>query len=330
MQGWAREESQSTTIAVGIDVAKAELVVALTGLAAVKRYDNDFAGRGRLVGELTELKKDWMLAALKVGLEASGGYERKTAAALRKAGFEVIVFQPARIKAFARYLGQQAKTDPLDARVIACAAAAYDGEIRQSDDRLAPMAEHLTFIEQIEDDIVRLKTRRDGFSVKRLQDKLEGEIEALKERRSAELKALCREVQAHADLAKRLNLVTSIQGIGERTGLMLVIRMPELGAMSREEAASLAGLAPFDQQSGNRDAIRHIQGGRARVRRSLYAAALPAAFRWNPALVDLYQRLIAKGRNHKQALVACARKLVIFANTVLARGTPWLAQSPGS
>ena len=135
-------------------------------------------------------------------------------------------------------------------------------------------------------------------------------------------------MRGHPDLGRRLDLVAGIDGIGERTALALLIRMPELGSMTREQAASLAGLAPFDVQSGKADRIRHIQGGRTRVRRSIYAAALPAAFNWNVAIIDLYQRLMARGKNHKRALVACARKLVIYANAVLQRGTPWTKTIP--
>jgi len=107
--------------------------------------------------------------------------------------------------------------------------------------------------------------------------------------------------------------------------LCIVIRMPELGRVSREEIAALAGLAPFVRQSGQHEGQAHIGGGRARVRRALYIAALPGAFRWNPELKALYDRLIARGKCHKAALTACARKLLIFANTVAARRTPWLA-----
>ena len=277
-------------------------------------------GRRRLCHDLAKIAGS---GALRVGLEASGGYERKTVAALRRAGFEVIVFQPIQVRAYAQYIGQRAKTDPIDARVIALAVAAHEGEIRHSDDRLAPLAEHLTFIEQIDDDIARLKTRRDGFTVIALKNKLEAEIKRLTRRRNAEVRSLLKSLRQHDDLAFRLDLVASIEGIGERTAITLIIRMPELGTLTREEAASLAGLAPFDQQSGKADHARHITGGRAKVRRSLYAAALPAAFHWNPALINLYNRLIAKGATHKKALIACARKLIIFANTVLARGTPW-------
>jgi transposase len=136
---------------------------------------------------------------------------------------------------------------------------------------------------------------------------------------------------SHADLAKRLDLLIGVPGIGERTVLALRIRGPELGTPSREQVAALAGFAPFDDDSGKRKGSRHIAGGRDRVRESLYAAALPAAFKLNQALVALYGRLKAAGKPHKLALVACARKLLIFANTVLARQTPWTekkAKSP--
>ncbi len=115
----------------------------------------------------------------------------------------------------------------------------------------------------------------------------------------------------------------SVPGLGERTALALIIRMPELGRVSREHAAALAGLAPFDDDSGKHKGERHIAGGRRRLRRSLFAAALPAAFRWNKALIELYARLIARGKAHNEALIACARKLLIYANTVVQRGTPW-------
>ena len=101
-------------------------------------------------------------------------------------------------------------------------------------------------------------------------------------------------------------------------------RLREKRRISREQAAALAGLAPFDDDSGKREGPRHIAGGRGRLRRSLYAAALPAAFRWNKALIELYARLTARGKAHNAALVACARKLLIYANTVVARGTPWV------
>ncbi len=130
-------------------------------------------------------------------------------------------------------------------------------------------------------------------------------------------------IREHRDLAERLDLMASVEGVGLKTAVDVLIRMPEIGSLSREAAAALAGLAPYDDDSGTRTGERHISGGRERLRTSLYAAALPAAFKWNPQLIALYRRLIAKGKSHKKALVACARKLLIFLNTVVARGTPW-------
>jgi transposase len=131
-------------------------------------------------------------------------------------------------------------------------------------------------------------------------------------------------LRAHEDLGRRLDLVLSIPGLGERTAIALIVRMPELGRVSREEAAALAGLAPYDDDSGKHKGQRHIAGGRGRLRRSLFAATLPAAFRWNKALIELYTRLTARGKAHNAALIACARKLLIYANTVVRRGTPWV------
>jgi transposase len=118
--------------------------------------------------------------------------------------------------------------------------------------------------------------------------------------------------------------VASAASDAERTALALIVCMPELGQISREQATALAGLAPFDRDSRRKQGERHIAGGRSRLRRSLYVAALPASYRWNPALGELCRHLIKRGKGHKRALIACARKLLIYANTVLQRGAPWI------
>jgi transposase len=153
------------------------------------------------------------------------------------------------------------------------------------------------------------------------------DIASLRKRRLAELARIVAALRTHHDLGRRLDLVGSVPGIGERTAVAIVIRMPEIGRVSREQAAALAGLAPFDHDSGTHKGQRRIAGGRARLRRSLFAAALPAAFRWNKALIALYARLTARGKAHNAALVACARKLLIYASTVVQRGTPWTEPS---
>ena len=205
--------------------------------------------------------------------------------ALRATDFVVLVLQPMQVKAFARVHLRRAKNDALDAILIAACAAAIDQPRIAPDPRLADLARYLTFIEQIEEDIVRFKTQLEHIDEPRLRSIISSDIRRLKARRTAQLRIIAKHLRGHDDLASRLELVMSIPGIGERTALALIIRMPELGRISREEAAALAGLAPFDDDSGQHKGQRHIAGGRGRLRRSLFAAALPAAFpgtrRWS-------------------------------------------------
>jgi transposase len=305
----------STT--AGIDTAKAKLDVAVHGGAGHWQVENTSAGWRRLAAELTRA------VVTRVGIEASGGYESGVVGYLRDQGFAVLVLQPLQVKAYARVHLRRAKNDKLDAALIAACTATIDQPRIEPDDRLAKLAHHLTFVEQIEEDIARLKVRLEHVGEPRLRRLVMADIARLKKRRAAELLRIVTALRAHDDLAHRLDLVLSIPGLGERTAIALIIRMPELGRVSREEAAALAGLAPYDDDSGKHKGQRHIAGGRGRLRRSLFAAALPAAFHWNKALIDLYRRLTARGKAHNAALIACARKLLIYANTVVQRGTPW-------
>ena len=310
--------TQISTVTAGIDTAKDKLDIAIHGRTARWRVDNTARGWRNLNSELAKAGVE------RVGIEATGGYERGVVKHLRAAGFTVLVLQPIQVRAYARVHLRRAKNDALDAVLVAACAAAIDEPRIEPDARLAELADHLTFVEQIEEDIARFKTRLEHIDDRRLRGLVTADIARLKARRAAELLRIVKALRAHDDLARRLDLVLSVPGIGERTAVALVIRMPELGRISREEAAALAGLAPFDDDSGKYKGQRHIAGGRGRLRRSLYAAALPAAFRWNKALIALYSRLTAKGKAHNAALVACARKLLIYANTVVARGTPWV------
>jgi transposase len=307
-----------TSITAGIDTSKAKLDIAIHGRAGHWQIDNDPKGWRSLAAQLAKL------GVTRVGIEATGGYEHGVVVELRAKGFTVLVLQPAQVKAYARAHLRRAKNDRLDAILIAACAAAIKQPPIAPDERLTSLAAHLTFLEQIEDDIARLKVRLEHVRDPRLRRMLLADIARLKTRRIAELARIQAALRAHADLARRLDLVLSIPGLGLRTALALIIRMPELGRISREQAAALAGLAPFDDDSGSRQGPRHIAGGRARLRRSLYAAALPAAFRWNRQLITLYQRLTQRGKAHTLALVACARKLIVYANTVVQRGIPWV------
>ncbi len=302
----------------GIDISKAVLDVATNIGEAELQCDNNEAGHRQLV---TWLRHEGIEL---VGLEASGGYERRVVAHLRAAGFTVRVLQPIQVRAFATFCLQRAKNDKIDARLIAVCTAAKPSNRAAPDPRFDALAERLTLLEQIEEDMARAKTRREAFHNQRHRDLIDAEIKRLRAWRAAEIRLLLTELRRHKDLAHRLALIESVPGIGIRTALAVLIRMPEIGKLSREQIAALAGLAPFDQDSGTHHGRRRIAGGRKRLRKSLYAAALPAAFRWNPALIDLYRRLINDKKTHKAALIACARKLLIFANAVVARGTPWI------
>ncbi len=314
--------TQTITAVAGLDIGKGQIDAALHERCETLAISNDAGGYPELIG--------WLQAhhVGRVGMEATGGYERGVARALREAGFEVVLLQPAQVRAYAGFKLRRAKNDRLDAELIAaCAAAAQSRQ--EPDPRLEAFAEQLTFLEQIEEDLARAKTRLEGFRLPAQRGRLQAEIVRLRRLRAAELRSLVGALSAESDLADRLALAQSVPGVGLRTAITLIVRMPELGRITREQAASLAGLAPFDDDSGKRSGARHIKGGRARVRTSLYAAALPAAFQWNPALVALYRRLKAKGKEHKLILTACARKLLIYVNTVLERQTPWLDQPAG-
>jgi transposase len=309
--------TQTSMTTAGIDTSKGKLDVAVHGRTERWQVANSLAGWRRLADMLAEIEVG------RVGIEATGGYERGVVEHLRAAGFAVKVLQPLQVKAFGRVHLRRAKNDALDAVLIAACTAALDPSGIAPDPRLAKLAEQMTFLDQLGEDIARFKTRLEHIDAPRLRRIVLGDIARFKARKLAQIRDIARQIRSHRDLAARLDLVLSIPGIGEPTALAILIRMPELGQVSREEAAALAGLAPFDNDSGQYKGQRRIAGGRARLRRPLFAAALPAAFRWNKALIALYQRLITAGKAHNVALTACARKLLIYANTVVQRGTPW-------
>ena len=314
--------AKRTTICAGIDTGKRKLDVALDGNSEQLQIDNNPEGYRVLL--------DWLRRhrVNRIGLEASGGYEQAVVAELRQQRFVVVVFQPAQVRAYARFRSQKAKNDKIDAALIASCTAVVKKIHDPPDARLLPFAEHLTMIDQIGEDISRLKNRIETCRDARFRQIWQEDIARLVGREKIELKALVGAIRAYRDLAERLDLINSVDGIGLPTAVAILVRLPEIGRITREQAAALAGIAPYDDNSGERVGARHIQGGRKRLRRALFAAALPASFRWNPQLMALYKRLIAAGKEHKRALIACARKLLIFANTVVARGIPWGRERP--
>jgi transposase len=306
-----------STASAGIDVGKPKLDVAIDGGSARAEFPNTADGHKALSAWLRKRR------VARIGLEATGGYEQLVVRQLRRDKYKVIVFQPARVRAYATFRGQLAKNDAIDAGMIAACTAATKKIHAPPDPRLQQFAPQLTLIEQITEDIARNKTRLESSRDEASRRHWDEEIARDKALKKRLLKELVAAIRKHHDLAARLKLIASVDGVGLPTAVSILVRLPEIGRLTREQIAALAGLAPYDDDSGERQGERHIRWGRKRVRCSLYAATQVTARRWNRALIDLYDRLTAKGKTHKEAIVACARKLLIFVNTVVARGTPW-------
>src|SRR5580692_10482205 len=306
-----------TTICAGIDTGKRKLDVAIEGRREQLQVKNTSEGHEALLAWLRQHR------VKRIGIEASGGYEQPVVAELRRKRFVVVVFQPAQVRAYAKFHSLRAKNDKIDAALIAACTTAVRTIHAAPDPRLLPFAEQLTMIDQLGEDIARLQNRIESCRNAQIKARWKEDIARLEKRKTAEFKALVASIRKQSDLARRLVLIHSIDGIGLPTAVAILVRLPEVGQITREQAVALAGLAPYDDDSGEQVGVRHIEGGRKRLRRALYTASLAASFRWNQQLIQLYQRLTAAGKEHKRALVACARKMLIFANTVVARGTPW-------
>ena len=314
------EQRQSSTKIAGIDVSKPWLDIAVHGLEDERRIVNDRAGCSELIS--------WLRAREvgRVGLEATGGYERGVREALEAAGFEVVVHQPREVKAFATLKRWRAKNDRLDAKLIAAATAQVDAVKAAQDPRLVELAERLTAYEQISDQAAYLKTCLEQTRLKDIVRAFRVQIAAqlrLKARLLAQIIAL---IKQHADLLARFRLLNSLPGVGPVVAASLVVRMPELGAMRRGQAASLLGVAPFDRDSGTTRGIRFICGGRSRPRRMVYLAAVQAK-RCDPTFRAFAHRLAANNKPAKLINVAVMRKLIEVANSVLSRGQPWVTAS---
>jgi len=313
------EQRQSSTRVAGVDVGKRHLDGAVHGLEGAVRVDNTEAGISELIA--------WLRAREvgRVGLEASGGYERRLHSALDLAGFEVVMHQPIEVRRFAQLKRWRAKNDRQDAQLIAAATAQVEAVKAAQDPRLAELAERLTAYEHVTDQIATMKTFLESVTLKDVLKLLRAQIRSL-ERMKARLAAdILGRIKAEADLLARFRLLLSLPGVGPIVAACLVVRMPELGAMRRGQAASLVGVAPFDRDSGQWKGQRFIGGGRARPRRMIYLAAL-AASRYSPTFNGFAKRLLERGKPKKLVLVAVMRKLIEAANLVLSRGQPWLAQ----
>lgn len=309
--------TQSSTLVAGIDVSKRRLDVAVGSSGPSFALANDAVGRAELGRRLGELGVE------RVGLEASGGYEQAVVGELTAMGFEVVRHQPLEVRLFARLRRQRAKNDRLDARLIAAATAALETLKAAADPRLIELAQRLTAYEQAADLVSQIGSQLEHIELPDLVDRLRLQLDNLKAHKQALARDLERRLCADPELGQRFELLRSLPGFGAIVAMAATIRMPELGRMDRGQPAAMLGAAPFDRDSGARKGQRSIAGGRRRLRRLVYLAAL-AARRCDPSLKAFADRLAAAGKPPKVVIVAVMRKLIEAANRVLARQQPWI------
>lgn len=313
------QQGKTNTKIAGIDVGKAWLDIAVHGEAQTLRVKNDVDGVSELIAWLGGHEVG------RVGLEASGGYEKLACSSLGQGGFEMVLHQPMEVRLFARLRRLRAKNDRLDAALIAAATAQVDRVKALADPRLQELGERLTAYEQISDQAAELKVFMEHVSLSDVARLLKAQIGSLEQAKAKLAADITRRLKAHLDLARRLALLQSLPGVGPIVGASLVIRMPELGSMMRGQAAALVGVAPYDRDSGKTRGHRTIGGGRRRPRRMLYLAAM-AAKRSCPDLKHFAAQLAARGKPPKLIAVAVMRKLIEAANLVLSRNQPWTAK----
>jgi transposase len=301
---------------IGIDVAKDWLDVARAGERQVARVANDAAGIASLVVTLHDC------APQLVVLEATGGYERLAVTALQAAGLAVAVVNPLQVRHFARSTGKLAKTDALDAQMLA-----LYGERMQPEPRRQPDAtsEELASLLARRRQLVEIQTaerNRRATTAPRLRPGLDEHLGWL----AKQIAELDREVQqtiaADPAIQAKASMLRTIPGIGPVVAATLVGLLPELGTLDRRQIAALAGLAPLNRDSRQRSGGRRIWGGRGAVRAMLYMATVTGIVH-NPLLKPLYARLCARGKPPKVAMVACMRKLLTIANAMVRDGTVW-------
>jgi len=302
---------------IGIDVSKAWLDVAGRPGPAPRRVANDPDGIAALVADLRALAPALVL------LEATGGLELPVVAALQVAGLPVSVVNPRQVRDFARATGQLAKTDRLDAALLARFAEA----IRPA--RQAPVPEdvrHLDALLTRRNQLIGMRVmetnRLDRVSDKEVRSEVRKHVAWLAKAIDRAAAALAAAVKASPVWRAKDALLRSIPGVGPVATLTLLAGLPELGTTTGGRLAALVGLAPFADDSGARQGGRHIRGGRAPVRRALYLAALSAVVH-NPALRAFKERLAARGKRPKVILTAVARKLLVVANAIIRSGQPW-------
>ena len=305
---------------VGIDVSKARLDVAVLPSGEIFAVDNTAPGLTELLIHLSEVQPQLVV------LEATGGLEQAAMLALHDAGFPVTVLNPRQVRHFSRALGKHAKTDRMDAVLLARFAQTLQPEAHVPSDAShraleALLARRRQVVDLLTVERNRLHSSRDAY----VRRDLEEVITYLEGRRAQLDQALQDAVQHDPRFQATYRLLTSAPGVGSVMAVTLLAQLPELGSLSRQKVANLVGVAPLNWDSGKSRGHRSIWGGRAEVRQVLYMSAV-SAVRWNPTLKAVFEGLIGRGKPTKVALVACMRKLLVTLNAMVRDQTPWHAQ----
>jgi transposase len=306
---------------MGVDVSKAELVAVVWPERERRAVPNTPEGWQALAAWARSM------SVRRIGLEASGGYERGAAQAWADDGHWVSILNPERVRDFRRAHGGRAKNDAIDAAHIAHFVAATENHRFVPDRARRQLGELVTARAALVEARVRLANVVEHLSASDAQRLMRTEIAALAQAIKALERSIAQLLGAEPRFGVLLRLLASAPGVGPVLTAALIAWLPELGQLSRRAIASLVGLAPYDDDSGPRRGRRHIEGGRERLRRVLYMAALAGVGKHNPVLKGFYARLRQRGKAGKVALIAAARKLLVILNAIVRTGTPWRHES---
>ena len=312
---------EQEAIYVGIDVAKAQVDVAVRPADDGWVVPNDDAGIRQLVSRIRSLQPAMVV------LEASGGFELPLVAAMAIEELPVVVVNPRQVRDFARATGKLAKTDALDAAVLAHFGEAVKPQVRPLRDTETQDLNSLVARRRQLMSMMLSEKNRLNVAASAVRPSIKEHIEWLQRKLDDLDRGLRQTILSSPVWREKDDLLRSVPGVGEQISLTLLAYLPELGTLDRRQIAALAGVAPFNRDSGTIRGRRSVWGGRARVRAALYMGALVAT-RYNPVIRDFYQRLLTAGKPKKVALTACMRKLLVILNSMLKHRSPWCHLSP--
>lgn len=305
-----------TLIFVGIDVAKEHLDIAVRPNGKSWTINNDEQSAMELAIKLKELRPAVVV------MEATGGYEMCVASIMTTTGLPVAVVNPRQVRDFAKSTGKLAKTDTLDAQVLAHFGEAIRPEVRSLSDEQAQQLQALVVRRRQIIEMMVSEKNRANISHKTIQEQVRKHIEWLENELKELENDIGESIRESPIWREKDKLLQSVPGIGPITSGVLLASLPELGLLDRKKIAALVGVAPFNRDSGNMRGKRTVFGGRSHVRSMLYMATLTAT-RYNPVIKQFYDQLIRAGKVTKVAIMACMRKLITILNAMIRHSEPW-------